>query len=279
MSSLDYNVQQLFVMTDNSRMDLYYYNTYIWNTISIVMQKNKCTGNRALVYDGPNSRSKLVGESQSFHDGRDTFTSSLSIISIYLLNFPFPPCFNISAYTFKQNATFRRSVFFEAKFELSYGLEAENIFQHIRITIPIPYFINIKMDRFVYTGNTEAGCYLGGIVILNDRWPPLGPLCGEVGRLIFEDKRLDGLTLNSNKASLIILMYSGQMSKLLAEIIFSRDKCPGIPNIRDYYPVHDEYHASGIGHPMFSMSSFPTKSSTGIGYGYWLFCMEILKNA
>ena len=47
------------------------------------------------------------------------------------------------------------------------------------------------MKRFVYTGNTEAGCYLGGIVILNDEWPPIGPLCGEVGRLIFEDKRLE----------------------------------------------------------------------------------------
>ena len=178
MASLDYNVQQLLVMTDNTRMDIYYYNTYIWNKITIVIQENKCSGNRALVYDGPNSRSKLLGESQKNPDVRDTFTSSLSIISIYLLNSPFPPCFNISAYTLKQNATFWHT----ASFEANYRVEAENIFRRFEMRVPNPYFNNIKMNRFVYTGNTEAGCYLGGIVILNDRWPPIGPLCGEVGR-------------------------------------------------------------------------------------------------
>ena len=127
MSGLVYNVQQLFVMTDNSRMDIYYYNTYIWNKLSVIMHKNKYSGNRALVYDGPNSRSKLLGDLQTFHDGRDTFTSSLSIISIYLLTPPpppppppFPACFNISVYTAKQKATFQTHVF-KTKLNLNYG--------------------------------------------------------------------------------------------------------------------------------------------------------------
>ena len=47
-------------------------------------------------------------------------------------------------------------------------------------------------------------------------------------------------------------------------------KCEGIQNIRDYYPVHDEYRARGILHRMFYISTFPTKSSTGIGYQIFL---------
>ena len=255
-SGLYYNVQQLCVMTDNKRMDIYFYNTYIWNKIFIVMQKNRCPGNRALVYDGPNSRSKLLGESQQSHDGRDTFTSSLSIISIYLLDSPTPTCFNISVYVhrFKPHPT-RQYHAFETSLRLRYELGAENIYDHIRIRVPIPNFINIKMNRFVYTGNTEASCYLGGIIIFNDKWwPPIGPLCGEVGRLIFEDKSLDGVTLNSNNTNLIIFLYSGQISKLLLEIIFSSDKCQGMYNIRDYH--YSDKHAE---HGMFKISPFSGK--------------------
>ena len=175
-SVLDYNVQQLFVMTDNSRMDIYYYNAYIWNNIAIVMQKNMCPGNSTfLVYDGPNSRSKLLGESQKLSDGRDRFTSSLSIISIYLLDSPVPTCFNVSVNRFKLQATRQYQEAFERRLKLRYEPQAENIFEHIEISVPIPYFINIKMNRFIYTGNTEAACYLGGIVILNDNWPAIGP--------------------------------------------------------------------------------------------------------
>ena len=252
-SGLDYDVQQLFVMADNRIMDIYFYNTYILNKISIVIQNNRCSENRALVYDGPNSRSKLLGESQRNPDGRDTFNSSVSIISIYLLGSPLKTCFNITAYIYsvKQQATRQYEEAFKTTFKRSYGLEAENIFEHIEISVPIPYFINIKMNRFIYTGYTEAGCYLGGIVILNDNWPPIGPLCGEVGRLIFEDKRLDGVTLNSNKASLIIFLYSGQSSKLLLDIIFSSDKCQGIQNLRDYYPVHHKYADRELQRGMF----------------------------
>ena len=264
-SGSDYDVQQLFVMTDNNIMDIYYYNIYILNKLSIVMQNNKCSENRALVYDGPNSRSKLLGESQKKSEGRDTFNSSLSIISIYLLGSPLPTCFNITAYIYsvKQQATRQYQEAFKTTFNRSYGLEGENIFEHIEISVPIPYFINIKMNRFIYTGNTEAACYLGGIVILNDNWPPIGPLCGEVGRLIFEDKRLDGVTLNSNKASLIIFLYSGQNSKLLLDIIFSSDKCQGIQNIRDYYPVHHKYAEREMQRGMFTIfsKSFPSHTS------------------
>ena len=110
------------------------------------------------------------------------------------------------------------------------------------------------MRRFVYTGNTEAGCYLGGIVILpythphpnpyvkKRSLPPIGPLCGEVGRLIFEDERLDGLTLGSYRADIIIFLFSGQSSTLELDIIFSNDKCEGIPNVLDYFPSGESYH-------------------------------------
>ena len=114
------------------------------------------------------------------------------------------------------------------------------------------------MNRFEYIGNTEAGCYLGGIVIRsNNAWPPIGPLCGEVGRLIFEDKRLDGVTLSSHKASLIIFLYSGQNSKLLLDITFSSDQCQGIQNIRDYNPVHDPYEARRIPRGLFRIGLHP----------------------
>ena len=79
---LKYNVQQLFVMTDNRKMDIYYYNTYLLYTITIDIKKSRCSGYRALVYDGPNSRSKLLGKTQKSRDRIDKFKSSLSIISI-----------------------------------------------------------------------------------------------------------------------------------------------------------------------------------------------------
>ena len=265
------------------------YNTYIWNRITIMLlHTNKgCFGNRVLVYDGPNSRSKLLADSQKIHDGRNIFTSSLYIISIYRLDDSlFPKCDRyrsvISIYKFKPRATRQYQEAFERRLKLRYELGAENIFRQFEIRVPKPYFINIKINRFVYTGNTEAACYLGGIVIRNDNLPAIGPLCGEVGRLIFEDKRLDGITLSSNKASLIIFLYSGQSSKLQLDIIFSSDKCQGIQNIRDYFPVYDKYAKGKYSLGMMVIYLISEMSQTGSSnvcylklFGYVQGCLKM----
>ena len=245
-----YNVQTLLIKTDNARIDIYYYNTYIWNQMSIVAQNINCSEERALIYDGPSRKSKLLGEIQQTRAETYGFISSLSIISIYFIN-SFPKCFNISASTVRRPTTGQLvgiSATETMSLKCHYKMQTENIFKQIQIQAPLGEFINIKMSRFVYTGNTEAGCYLGGIVILPADYiealpgpysfsaslPPIGPLCGEVGRLIFEDSRLDGLTLGSHKADIIIFLYSGQISRLELNIIFSSDKCEGIPNVLDF---------------------------------------------
>ena len=103
-------------------------------------------------------------------------------------------------------------------------------FQQFQLQVSLGKFLNVKMSRFTYTGNTEAGCYLGGIIILPDGRPPIGPLCGEVGRLIFEDNRLNGLTLGAHTAEIIVFLFSGQNSNLLLDMRVSSDKCEGVTN-------------------------------------------------
>ena len=258
-----YNVQTFLMKTDKASIDIYYYNTYIWNQMSIAIQNMNCSEEKALIYDGPSRKSKLLGELQNTHVGTCTFISSLSIISIYFIDSYFSKCMDISVSTVKRLLTGQLvniSATETMSMKLHNEIQTENVHRQFQIQVPLGEFINIKMNRFVYTGNTEAGCYLGGIVILpadyshigplptleplsyNRSLPPIGPLCGQVGRLIFEDSRLDGLTLGSHKADVIIFLYSGQISRLELDIIFSRDKCEGIPNVLDYMVSYTIVH-------------------------------------
>ena len=244
-------------MTDNTKMEINYFNTYIWDQLSIIMQNMNCSKESVLIYDGPNSKSKLLGELKQPHAEIYTFISSLSIISIYLLDSPLSKCFNISVFTIKQQPTgqlLKVPAAEEKSVKKHYEREPESIINQFQIQVPLGEFINVKMRQFVYTGNSEVGCYLGGIVILPTNKPPIGPLCGEVGRLIFEDSRLDGLTLGSHNADIIIFLYSGQIGKLLIDIIFSSDKCEGIPNLRDYNlgPLTGKYIDTHIQHKEMS---------------------------
>ena len=235
-----FHVQTLLIKTDSARMDVYYYNTYIWNQISVVLQNINCSEERVLIHDGPSLKSKLLGELQKTNVEIYTFISSLSILSIYFIDTHFSKCFTISVSIFERPNTGQLvniSATETMSMELRYAIRTEHIYNQFQIQVPFDEFINIKMSRFVYPGNTEAGCFLGGIVILPDAspdtgpFPPIGPLCGEFGRVIFEDTRLDGLTLGSYKADIIIFLYPEKISTLELDIVFSGDKCEGIiPN-------------------------------------------------
>ena len=236
------DVQLVTATINNIHLFVFYFNTYIWNQVSITVQPI-C---RVLVYDGPNSRSKLLGDTTMNNSVAKTFNSSLSIISVYSIK---GPCAALSLSVTRQPTREYLHKIPSTKslpMQLMYAAESENILKEFKLLASVGEFLNIKMSKFVYTGNTEAGCYLGGIVILPLYKPPIGPLCGEVGRLIFEERRLNGLTLGSHEADIIIFLYSGDNSKVLLDVIFSSDKCEGIPNPREYVSrIYSEHVSIG----------------------------------
>ena len=238
----NYDIQLLIATINNIHLLVFHVNTYIWNQLSVTVQP-KCIMS---VYDGPNSRSKLLGDITMNTSVAKTFNSSLSIISMYSI---VGTCAFISFSTICRPTKEHLHNVPSTKFmlmQMTYAAETENIPKEFKILAPVGEFVNIKMSKFVYTGNTEARCYLGGIVILPHFKPPIGPLCGEVGRLIFEERRLDGLTLGSREDDIIIFLYSGDNSKLLVDIIFSSDKCEGIPNPREYVSrTYSQYVSTG----------------------------------
>ena len=238
----NYNAQHLYVRTNKQEMNIYYYNTFIWNQLKAVIQSTNCSTSRVLVYDGPSSKSKLLGESQD----QDTFISSLYILSIYIIQQPSmsSTCYNVNI-TLIDHPIQRQWVNVNSTERIRY--EAGNINTLIIINVQVPpnKFINIKMTRFEYTGNTEAGCYLGGIVIHDDGKPQFSPLCGEYGRLIFEDYRLDGLTLGSNRTDIYVFLFSGENNSLILDMIISADDCEGIQNPKELY-INQRYTGKNI---------------------------------
>ena len=78
-------IKNYFMTVDNTAMDILYYNTYIWNQLSIVVHNINCSEEKVLIYDGPSSKSKLLGELQGHYPITDIFISSLSIVSIYFI--------------------------------------------------------------------------------------------------------------------------------------------------------------------------------------------------
>ena len=237
--ALDYNAQELYVRADNFKMNVFYYNTYIWNRLKANVQSRNCAGARLSVYDGPNSQSKLLGDSES--RAHDTYISSLSILSIYIMQqiSISTLCYNINV-SLTEHHIQRKWVYVSSTERIHYEAGHVNALEVINIKVPPDKFINIKMSRFVYSGNTEAGCYLGGIFIHDTGKPNFGPLCGENGRLIFEDNTLDGLTLSSNNADIYFFIFFGDNSKLSLNMIISVDECEGIVNPRNIY-IGQEY--------------------------------------
>ena len=234
--------QALLLRKDETQITIFRYNTYIWNQLLVTIQNINCTeGMIILIYDGPNSKSKLLGELPRFHAETVALESSLSIVSMYFMFKLFPVrslCFSFSV---DVRQRFVPEILFEAPstdmtvLKRNYKARNENVLKKFRITVPVHKFINIKINQFEYTGNTEAGCYFGGMVIKSVQGETTGPLCGEVGRRIFEDNRLDGLSLSSNTADIFIFLYSGQHASMLFDMIISSDTCEGLANHHSHY--------------------------------------------
>ena len=253
---LRFDERLLFVSKDNTKIAIYYYNTLLWNRLSLTMHNINCSMKTVLIYDGPNSKSKLLGEILLYQGDSKALESSLSIVSIFVIDEPVSICIDISVST--RGHSGKKMVRVSAvdstdviRLKREYEAKTENVFERISVQYPVIHkfikYINIKMRKFVYTGNTEAGCYLGGIVIKmvgigSEFRKPIGPLCGEIGRRIFEDERLDGLTLSTPIADIYIFLFSGQRSTLLMDMIISGDKCEGLQNL--YWPTrgHSGYN-------------------------------------
>ena len=252
-SDLHFNVQHLYIRMNNVEMNVFYYNTYIWKQLKAIIHGENCSATRVLAYDGPSSKYKLLGDLQL--QDAVIFSSFLYILSIYIMQqpsvFPAAVCYNITVSSIEHpiqtqnlNIISMEKIHFEAA--------SVNTLKVIYIEVPEDKFINIKMTNFEYTGNTEAGCFLGGVVIHDDGKPKLGPLCGEYGRLIFEDDRLGGLSLSSNIAVIYIFLFSEENASILLDMIIASDECEGIPNPKEifmerrYVGKHIEYWHSWI---------------------------------
>ena len=237
----DVDVQQFIAVASDLQVKVLYYNTYVWKRFQIMIYQKNCSSvvSKVFVYDGPSRKSKLLRETTSQEVATPVaIKSSLSIIAVHFLDAVYDTssvCFNTSVLSIDidmKNNLLPVKLGLGKRKLLGMRLSAteENVLRVISIQALPDNFINIKMSKFLYTGNTEAGCYLGGIFIyLYDR-PGIGPLCGEVGRTIFEDGRLDGLTLGSRRAFLIIFLFSGENSRISGDFILSVDECEGIPN-------------------------------------------------
>ena len=89
--------------------------------------------------------------------------------------------------------------------------------------------MNIQFERFHFIGNTEAGCYFGGIVFIvfhSRKKSAYGPLCGQYGLSLLQKK---GLTFSSHEVNVIIFLYanSGHMSFVMK---VTSNQCEGIIN-------------------------------------------------
>ena len=232
----------LLLKRDNTCFHVYHYNTYIWNQVRVSNITH--TEEKVLIYDGPNSKSKLLLELPRLHAEIKTMESSLwpslSIVSIYIMQKSFVACTK-SQHPIHISVHSKRHIAPEIVHQVpstdmivleeDYEAETKNVLKIIKIQGPMHKFIKIKMSRFIYTGSTEATCYFGGIVMKSVQEETIGPLCGDVGRRIFEDKRLDGLSLSSHTLDIFVFLYSRQNMRMRFSMIISSDECERLPNI------------------------------------------------
>ena len=233
------DLQQFLALTPREQLKIYFYSTLIVRHVHVAIRWRNCTSRLSTVsvFDGPNSRSKLLSKSQWQENSQtEVFLSSLSILSIYLTEEQYlsSSCLHTSATTIRTRAKYHQITITARPQHIPFSNipETENYYRLFRIQVPEDRFLNFKINKLVYTGSTEAGCYLGGFLIYLKGRLPIGPMCGESGRIMFEDERLEGLTLSSHMAHLILFVFADKKSTLFLNLTISSDECEGISNPR-----------------------------------------------
>jgi hypothetical protein len=228
--------EQIFLaVTERYQFKVLYYNVFINQRIRLHIQLQNCSS-AVSVFDGPSSESQLLGEFQSSEKStQQVLTSTLFIIAVYIRDdeHQFKSCVLVDASAVKAKPVNQYNVEVTntepTRFVATLKPFQQNEMTWLKLGVPSGKFVNLKIRRFEYSGNTGAGCYLGGIVIVYhvDR-VPVGPLCGNNGRVLLEDPRMDGLTLQEREATLILFMYRQHYSYLILDITISPDDCHGL---------------------------------------------------
>ena len=92
---------------------------------------------------------------------------------------------------------------------MTFDSSAGNIYYKLEFQTPNKN-VNIKLQVFKYTGSTEAGCYLGGIVFSSSKKCVIkyGPFCGELGQNILSGK---GLSLGLLPVTMILYLIADRI--------------------------------------------------------------------
>ena len=229
MHGMPYNIHTLHFISYKN-ISIFFYNTYVFLRF-VVELSNKTSGCDALIYDGPSSRSPLLTDPINNQSNRQ-YISTLSCISVHFRHIATLltdlQCINI--YLKKESIpTGHMRIDSNQIIRVSLGSHQHNTYKKLAFSSPHNTFVNIQFESFHFIGNTEAGCYFGGIVfiVLHPRKRnAYGPLCGQYGLSHLRDK---GLTFSSHTVYVFIFLYanSGQMSFVMN---VASNQCEGIIN-------------------------------------------------
>ena len=224
----EYNLHTLHFISYKN-ISIFFYNTYVYLRF-VVEQSNKTSDCSALIYDGPSSRSPLLtgkGNSQS----NLQHISTLSCISVYFRHVATlldPQC--ITIYLKRESVRpGHMNIGSNKTIRLSLGSDKHNTYLKLVFSAQNNTFVNIQFESFQFIGNTEAGCYFGGVLFTvahPGKEYKHGPLCGQYVLSLLRDK---GLTFSSHTVYVVIFLYanSGHMSFVMK---VTSSQCEGIIN-------------------------------------------------
>ena len=228
----DVNFRLLHFVTHTRGFALFY-NTYLMKRFVVVPHSSHNTMCDVMIYDGPSSRSQLLNANINT-EGRLQYKSTLFCIAVYFKNIIAPyrqqNCLNISV--IQEKIGEHNRIISKGEDAVIFPFDFCNHLGNLNHALMFEtegMYVNIQFQTFQYTGNTEAGCYLGGIVFYTsetDQW--FGPFCGEFGMSLLAQK---GLTFGSHLVySYIYLFTESTHQRITFEIKLKGEKCVGIIN-------------------------------------------------
>ena len=220
---------QVFHFTTHADGLMLFYNTHIMMTFLVTFLSEKesieCD---MMIYDGPSSKSPLL-KARVHNEGRPEYTSTLFCIAVYFRHIPtaeVPDCMNVSVIR-RSAPSSGINITKPETLALKFVRSMTNIFSILLFNVP-GLSLNLQLQHFQYTGSTEAGCYLGGIIFVSSETNrSFGPFCGEFGMSLLTQK---GLTFGSGTVTMLVYSFAESAGIISVGIRIRSEPCIGIIN-------------------------------------------------
>ena len=219
----------------------YHLHSLIKNIIIVHIDKGNCLDLIAFVqaFDGPSSRSPVIKEYNELLEVATLFKSTLSILTVFISG-PDTTCINME-YNVSLRQTPITTIHHSKPHSFSKEINLkESSFNQIaifNISVPSSYFVNVRIDKFVFEGITEYGCLLGGVAFIDKGYGQHGPFCGQFGSISLSEEKLGGITFSSSNIVMIVFMYS-ENHKLSFKVNILPDNCEGVINYCNVIHTH-----------------------------------------